>query len=82
MLLCISALISNVRTRKGKRQLTAECALRDKPTWTDNLASQAETVAQANNMRDLYRISKQLTRNDFNSSRPLKAATEKQQLDR
>ena len=46
-------------------------AKKDKSTWTNKLAQEAEEMSVTNNMRELYKITKILTNKSYNPNKPL-----------
>lgn len=47
-------------------------ARQDKRQWAQNLATEAQQAAEANNLRRLHQITKQLANQNFRSGRPIK----------
>ncbi|KAI8120459.1 hypothetical protein CVS40_8299 [Lucilia cuprina] len=47
-------------------------ARRDKRRWTDNLAKEAQAASESHRSRDLYKITKRLSRKIFSSTKPLR----------
>jgi hypothetical protein len=51
-------------------KLVKRAARKDKRTWAENLAQEAQKAADLKNSRELYRITRQLARKSFTNNAP------------